>query len=61
MELRAGTSVPERRAYMRHKYPDARQSAMAWLYLRRAVSGLAKYLRFALKLPGLHAAHRTAK
>ena len=31
--------------YMRHKYPLAAQTALGWLYLRRAAGGLSKYLR----------------
>jgi len=38
-------SVFPSETYMRHKYPDARVGWLPWLYLRRAVGGVAKKLR----------------
>jgi hypothetical protein len=41
--LRESVLPPE--AYMRHKYPDAWPGWLPWLYLRRALGGVAKKLR----------------
>jgi hypothetical protein len=41
--VRESVFPPE--SYMRHKYPDARPGWLPWLYLRRALGGVAKKLR----------------